>query len=47
MLYVQIKKMFYMQITGGSKGIGLALAIESASQGSHVTIIARNRVNVK
>lgn len=29
-------------ITGGSKGIGRALAVECARQGAHITIVARN-----
>ena len=34
----------FMQITGGSMGIGKALALESARRGASITIMARNMV---
>ena len=35
---------YNFQITGGSSGIGKALALEAARQGASVTIMARNMV---
>lgn len=35
---------FFFQITGGSSGIGKALAIEAVKNGANVTIMARNEV---
>lgn len=35
---------FFLQITGGSSGIGKALAIEAVKNGANVTIMARNEV---
>ncbi|KAH8267621.1 hypothetical protein KR018_006994 [Drosophila ironensis] len=32
----------HVVVTGGSKGIGLCLAVESARKGAHVTVIARD-----
>jgi len=34
-------------ITGGSSGIGLELALELTSRGSHVTILARDEIKLK
>lgn len=36
----------HVLITGGSKGIGLALAEHAASQGAHVTLVARNKTSL-
>jgi 3-dehydrosphinganine reductase len=34
-------------VTGGSKGLGLALSILLAKQGAHVSIVARNEKDLK
>lgn len=38
----QLKTSLYCQVTGGSSGIGKAVAIEAAKLGAHVTILARD-----
>ena len=35
------------QVTGGSSGIGKAVAIKSAKLGANVTILARNKVSAE
>lgn len=35
------------QITGGSLGIGKCIAIEAAKRGAHVTLVARNALNLE
>ncbi|CAH1780166.1 unnamed protein product [Owenia fusiformis] len=37
----------HVMITGGSSGIGRAVAIEAVKQGAHVTIIARNKTKLE
>eukprot|EP00158_Paraphelidium_tribonemae_P001962 Partr_v1_DN24999_c1_g1_i2_m45486 putative 3-keto-dihydrosphingosine reductase len=34
-------------VTGGSKGLGKSLAIQLAAKGAHVTIVARNKADLK
>ncbi|EGO03057.1 hypothetical protein SERLA73DRAFT_131545 [Serpula lacrymans var. lacrymans S7.3] len=36
----------HIYITGGSQGLGLALAILVAKKGAHVSIVARNQINL-
>ena len=38
--------MQHVYITGGSSGLGLALAKTLAAQGAHVSIIARNKTKL-
>lgn len=37
----------HVLITGGSSGIGLALALEYSMKGAHVTIVARDKIKLK
>jgi len=39
--------MLLLQITGGSSGIGKAIAVEVAKKGANVTLLARNQVSMK
>ena len=42
----QMKSRFSFQVTGGSSGIGKALAIKLAQCGANVTVLARNMVRI-
>lgn len=37
---------FFIKITGASLGIGKCIAIEAAKRGAHVTLVARNALNL-
>lgn len=37
---------FYLQVTGGSSGIGKCIAIECYKQGAFITLVARNEVSL-
>nr|UVW99761.1 3-dehydrosphinganine reductase [Sogatella furcifera] len=39
--------LFFVLVTGGSRGIGRSVALEAVARGAHVTIIARNEVELK
>ena len=41
-----MKSRFSFQVTGGSSGIGKALAIKLAQCGANVTVLARNMVRI-